>query len=186
MNWHILTTAPQRELKAQEALTKLGLSVMLPVEYRWHDIRKAGTQKGKKGSIEREVRPHPLFPRYVFAGYDDRIDWQAIEAVHHNGHKIITGALRDPISGYRYRLQHIEALRIRSLCDIEAPRVPPSSSLALRPGDLVRITDGPFSGQLAKVTKQALNKETIRATHALLGSLVIKTGIVEVVERAAA
>ena len=194
MIWHILTTAPQREFAAQDALKRLGLSTMIPVEYRWHDARKAGhaAKKGKtekevraakKGKTEKEVRAHPLWPRYVFVGCDRfQTPWHEIYAINHAGRQVITGALYR--NGMPYALSHTERLHIGALTDVAKPQVPPDPSRRLYPGDRVRIIDGPFNGQPAQVHKTAKNGESVRVMVSLFGTLTEATVPVAMVEAA--
>lgn len=173
MIWHILTTAPQREFAAQEALNRLGLSTMIPVEYRWHDARKAG-HAAKKGKTEKEVRAHPLWPRYVFVGCDRfQTPWREIYDLNHAGRPLVTGALYR--NGMPYDLSHTERLHIGALTDIAKPQVPPDPSRRLYPGDRVRIIDGPFNGQPAMVHKTAKNGESVRVMVSLFGRLTEAT-----------
>ena len=182
MIWHILTTAPQREFAAQKALETLGLSIMIPVEYRWHDARKAG-HANKKAKTEKEVRAHPLWPRYVFAGCDRFMTpWREIYSLNHMGRPLITGALYR--NGMPYALSHTERLHIGALTDIAKPQVPPDPSRRLYPGDKVRIIDGPFSGQPAMVHKTAKNGESIRVMVSLFGTLTEASVPVSMVEAA--
>lgn len=182
MIWHILTTAPQREFAAQDALRRLGLSTMIPVEYRWHDARKAG-HAAKKGKTEKEVRAHPLWPRYVFVGCDRfQTPWREIYDLNHAGRPLVTGALYR--NGMPYALSHTERLHIGALTDVAKPQVPPDPSRRLYPGDKVRITDGPFSGYVATIHKTAKNGESIRVMVALFQSLAEATVPVTMVEAA--
>lgn len=182
MIWHILTTAPQREFAAQDALKRLGLSTMIPVEYRWHDARKAG-HAAKKGKTEKEVRAHPLWPRYVFVGCDRfQTPWHEIYAINHAGRQVITGALYR--NGMPYALSHTERLHIGALTDVAKPQVPPDPSRRLYPGDRVRIIDGPFNGQPAQVHKTAKNGESVRVMVSLFGTLTEATVPVAMVEAA--
>lgn len=182
MIWHILTTAPQRELVAQKALRDLGLSTMIPVEYRWHDARKAG-HAAKKGKTEKEVRAHPLWPRYVFVGCEwFQFPWREVYALNHVGRPLITGALYR--NGMPYALSHTENLHIRRLTDIEAPAVPPSAGPRLAIGDKVRIVDGLFNGQLHRVTKVSKNGESIKVMVSLFGTLTEASVPVSMVEAA--
>lgn len=182
MIWHILTTAPQREFAAQEALKRFGLSTMIPVEYRWHDARKAG-HAAKKGKTKKEVRAHPLWPRYVFVGCDRfQTPWHEIYAINHAGRQVITGALYR--NGMPYALSHTERLHIGALTDIAKPQVPPDPSRRLYPGDRVRIIDGPFNGQPAQVHKTAKNGESVRVMVSLFGTLTEATVPVAMVEAA--
>ena len=182
MIWHILTTAPQREFAAQDALRRLGLSTMIPVEYRWHDARKAG-HAAKKGKTEKEVRAHPLWPRYVFVGCDRfQTPWREIYDLNHAGRPLVTGALYR--NGMPYALSHTERLHIGQLTDVAKPQVPPDPSRRLYPGDKVRITDGPFAGYVATIHKTAKNGESIRVMVALFQSRAEATVPVAMVEAA--
>ena len=78
---------------AQDALRRLGLSTMIPVEYRWHDARKAG-HANKKGKTEKEVKAYPLWPRYVFVGCEwFPVPLARVYALNHVGRPLVAGAL---------------------------------------------------------------------------------------------
>ncbi len=182
MIWHILTTAPQREFAAQKALRELGLSTMIPVEYKWHDARKAG-HAAKKAKTEKEVRAHPLWPRYVFVGCEwFQFPWHEVYALNHVGRPLITGALY--LNGIAYALNKDERMSVEHLTDVKKPQVPPDPSRRLYPGDKVRIVDGPFAGQLHKVHKTAKNGESIEIMVSLFGTLIDATVPVAMVEAA--
>jgi len=181
MIWHILTTAPQREFAAQDALRRLGLSTMIPVEYRWHDVRKHGGTK--KAKIEKVVKAHPLWPRYVFVGCDRfGFPWREVYSLHADGRPLITGALYR--NGMPYALSHVERLHIGQLTDVAKPQVPPDPSRRLYPGDKVRIIAGPFSGFPATVHRTAKNGESVTVIKKLFGTLVEATIPVSMVEAA--
>lgn len=182
MIWHILTCAPQREFKAQESLRALGLETMVPVEYRWHDVRKFGA--AKKAKIEKVVKAHPLWPRYVFIGCDRFVTpWRDIYSLRTDGRALITGALYR--NGMPYALSHLERLHIQALTNIEKPQIAPVASRRLYAGDRVRIIDGPFAGQLHKVHKSAKNGESIRIMVSLFGTLTEASVPTSMVEAAA-
>lgn len=180
MLWHILTVPPQREFKAAEALASIAASVMLPVEYRWHDARKQGGPK--KAKTEKVVKAHPLWPRYVFAGFTNFVPWHQLYNLHSGGSQLITGALYH--NGMPYALSNVERLAVRSLCDIEAPRVPPDAAPRLAVGDKVRINGGPYAGRLAIVTKLKGNRTHVDFLEALFGSLTEAKVPVNMVEAA--
>lgn len=181
MLWHILTCVPQRELRAQAMIEQLGMHVMLPVEYRWHDVRKGGS--GKKGKTEKVVKPHPLWPRYIFAGCERfHFPWRELYSIQVDGRPVVTGALFH--NGIPYALSHVERLRVGALCDIEKPQVPPMPSRRLIVGDAVRILSGPFAGQLHKVHAVAKNHDSIKVMVSLFGSLAEAKLPVDMVEAA--
>lgn len=62
MSWHILTVAPQAEFKVRDDLHELGLSAVVPVEFR---LRKAARNQAPKPLRRARV------PGYVFADVDD-------------------------------------------------------------------------------------------------------------------
>jgi len=183
MIWHILTTAPQRELVSQKALRGLGLSTKSPLEYCWNDARKTGEAR-KKARTEKEIKAYPLWPRYVFVGCDRFMTpWRDIYSLNHACRPLITGALYR--NGMPYALSHTERLHIGALTDVAKPQVPPDPSRRLYPGDKVRIVDGPFSGQPAMVHKTAKNGESIKVMVSLFGTLTEATVPVAMVEAAA-
>lgn len=182
MIWHILTTAPQREFTAQKALRDLGLSTMIPVEYRWHDARKTG-HAAKKAKTEKEVKAYPLWPRYVFVGCEwFGFPWREVYSLNHVGRPLITGALYR--NGLPYALSKDEKNQVWLLTDVAKPQVPPDPSRRLYPGDKVRIVEGPFAGQMAMVHRSAKNGESVTVLKKLFGTLVEATVPTSMVEAA--
>lgn len=81
--WYVVNTQPQKEERAREHLNRQGFDVYLP---RWR----------KRRSHARRVEwvPAPLFPRYLFVGFDIEITpWRAIHSTIGVSHLVCSGGL---------------------------------------------------------------------------------------------
>lgn len=182
MIWHVLITEPRREFLALDALEGLGADVLLPVEYRWHDVRRSGGRTGKRQKPEKEVRTHALFPRYIAVGFDRWPDWNVIAALKSVptpkrpvALPVISDILRHPGTCEPLMVGATDVLRFRHLSDADGPRVAPIRRYNVQVGDRVRIVDGPFAGHTVKVTNIKKNSEAIAGLAQLFGTEVSVT-----------
>ena len=125
--WYVVNTQPQKEDRACVHLLRQGFSVYLP---RWR----------KRRSHARRVEwvPAPLFPRYLFVGFDIEITrWRAIQSTIGVSHLVCNGGLPLPMpEGI------VEDIRARAaengLIEIKP---------AFRKGQAVIVGEGPFLDQ---------------------------------------
>lgn len=119
--WHPLFTKPRMERRVAETLQGRGVPVFLPL-LRYH---------GKRGHL----LERPFFPRYLFARMD--LEVSGLDSVQW------TPGLTHVVSfdGQPARLpdQTLEYLRAR------LERLDGDAFLALKPGEPVRVTRGPFA-----------------------------------------
>lgn len=125
--WTILTTTPQTEFRARDELHRLGLSALVPVEFR---MRQAARMK----SFVRR----PVLPGYLFAqiGPDD---WSAVRAIdgvrlplQANGRwctlspvqvsalELLSQPAEQRQTGHRYRLGDRIRIRRGAMAELEA------------------------------------------------------------------
>lgn len=134
--WYAVRTATRQEAKAATSLEELGITVYLPVEARW--------RRTPRNRVRVES---PLFVGYLFALLDDTGIALAHEAEHIHA---VIGAFRSTPTidaGCIAELQSAQAAGHfdRTLND---PAVK-----TYRPGERLKVTDGPFSGWIGSVVK---------------------------------
>jgi transcriptional antiterminator RfaH len=125
--WYVVQTHPQSESRAEFNLRRQGFDAYLP---RYKRSRRHGRKV--------EMVARPLFPRYLFVGFDLARDrWRAIYSTFGVSHLIFAGeepaAIADDI---------VEEIRAREGEDgYVTLRLPEGVS----PGSRVRIVDGLFA-----------------------------------------
>lgn len=119
-HWHALFTKPRMERRVAETLDSRGLEVFAPL-FEYH---------GKRGNL----LDKPYFPRYIFA----RFDW------HHDGMASVqwTPGLSRVVTfdGQPAWLADEQVEYMQSMLE----RLDGDQFLSLKPGERVRVTDGPF------------------------------------------
>lgn len=148
MNWLALRTLPIARLEffVLHALNQQERPALVPFEEKW--VRRPGTKL-------RIARKYPLFPRYVFAGFESLRDYTTtidainVLAVKKGKAPPILGAVRFGNSAEPAKLSPTDVSFLRALA---VPR-PSEISLhrALQPGGKVSIMEGPFSGHVAQL-----------------------------------
>jgi transcriptional antiterminator RfaH len=126
--WYVVSTQPQKEERAREHLARQGFDVYLP---RWR----------KRRSHARRIEwvPAPLFPRYLFVGFDIEITrWRAINSTFGVSHLVCTGGM--PLSMPGGIVEDIRAREATSgLIEIKP---------AFRKGQSVIVGEGAFLDQI--------------------------------------
>jgi transcriptional antiterminator RfaH len=126
--WYVVNTQPQKEERAREHLLRQGFDVYLP---RWL----------KRRSHARRVEwlPSPLFPRYLFVGFDiETTRWRAVQSTVGVAHLVCNGGLPLPMAD-----DIVEQIRAR-----EAASGLIDVSPAFRKGQPVVVGEGPFLDQI--------------------------------------
>jgi transcriptional antiterminator RfaH len=149
LQWYVVHTKPTRELMVSSLIEdQLDLSVYLPevIESRRNNKRKV-----------------PLFPRYLFVRADlSQTPSQAVNALPGVLHLVSFGGLPQPMSD-----REIEALRNR-LDALNAQGGLPSHPF--RPGDEVRLMDGPLQGLEAVFLGPMTPSQRVRVLLEFLGT----------------
>lgn len=128
MHWYVVQTHANRERKAAWHLQQQGFGVYLP-QYlkRWRHARKS------------ELRPAPLFPRYLFVSMDiAQSHWRAIRST--------IGVTSLVCSGDRPAMVPstvIDDIRTR---ENEKGWLPLETAIPLKSGDTLAVVEGGLSG----------------------------------------
>ena len=145
MNWAVVFTHPQNEAKAASNIVRQGFECFVP----WVKTRKYFA--GHK--IERE---EPLFPRYIFARFEDQ--WHALVNT--------TGVVTVLLNGERPAVVSTAIIDgIRKQCDEEGVFI------GFRCGQSVRVERGPMTGQIG-IYKGMRGKDRCEVLLQLLGAQV--------------
>ena len=133
MAWYVVHTHPQAEARALWHLRNQGFHCFLP---------QLSTLRRHARKIEPATTP--LFPRYLFVAFDaDEVRWRVI-----NGTRGVVGLLSDGTNPLQVRHNVVENL-LRQ-CD-QKGAVSASALGLFTHGIRVRITSGPFTGQMGEV-----------------------------------
>jgi transcriptional antiterminator RfaH len=154
MNWYVVATKPNCEVKAMVNLERQSFETYMPriLERRSHARRI-------------QMVPRPLFSGYVFVRLDLEVArWRSINSTVGVTH-ILTGDGRPQL----LRTGFIDALRAREIDGlVTAP--PPHFEM----GEAVEVKQGPFANQIGTILS-AERPGRIRLLMALLGGEVITT-----------
>jgi transcription antitermination factor NusG len=165
-HWHVIQTAPQRELKAAEALRDRGFTVYCPTI-------KVRRRIGRRGRTFLRA----MFPRYLFVRYwIPRIE-ETEDIKDRSGRRMIVGAVT--VCGACEKIPEEVIGRIAETAarldmDVDQPSKP-----SIKVGDIGIMRSGPFEGkqgtivaiegQDAKVAMKIFN--AVRVVSAKVGSL---------------
>lgn len=136
--WHAFYTEPRCELQVRWAIQALGFDAYVPT-FRV-EIRHG--RQGHRG-IKTRIDHRPAFTRYVFAKFDERDDWGAINSVK---------GLLHPVSnnGAPCRIPDVLIDEIKRLESIGWFDKVTEKSSRLQPGQRVRVTEGPLADRLGE------------------------------------
>lgn len=143
--WHALYTKARGERRVARALEARGLEVYAPV-IRFTDRR------GRR--VER-----PFFPRYVLV----RLDWEAEGAAGVRWTPGLVDVVR--FEGEPAHLADRDVARLRSRMDA----LDGDAFMALRPGEPVRIVEGPFAGLDAVFERRLGGDDRVAVLLRILG-----------------
>ena len=137
--WSLIQTRPRHEKWTCASLAAAGVTVYLPLLTRVETHHRS----------RRETKL-PMFPGYLFGCADPA------EETTIRGNRCVWNLRR--LSELEEK-QLLDDLKIVRLCEIESAAHRMTVNPGLRSGDRVRITSGPFKGQLAVVVRRvdALN-----------------------------
>ncbi|MDO9488351.1 MAG: transcriptional activator RfaH [Sphingomonadaceae bacterium] len=153
--WYLVQTKPGHHDIAQANLQRQGVETFAPL--------KAVTIR-RFGRMQRVVAP--AFPGYLFVRFDpEQVRWRALNNTL-GVSKIVSFEANRPAA---VPAGLVEQIRLR--CD-DAGFLKPIDDL--RPGDRVKILDGPFAALLASV-EEARGGETVRLLLSMMGQRIAVT-----------
>lgn len=152
-SWHVAFTQPNCEMRAQKHLRNQDFPAYVPLFLK-------RVHRGRR--IDRS--PAPLFPRYVFVGFDpDRQRWRSVNGTIGVSNLICHG---DRPAQVDESIVHAIASR-----ETEDGFVRLSLARSFNPGQSVRVTEGVFADQLG-LYEGLGDQERIRILLDLLGRKV--------------
>ena len=129
--WYVLHTKTQAEKRVVSALNQRGLTVYLPM-----------IQATADGVSKQSVKREPLFPGYLFAMFDlnagNPAHWKWVPGLRY---MVSFGGIAVTVPD-----EIIGAIE-RKICKLQANSA--ERNAPFKPGDVVRIQDGPFADMLA-------------------------------------
>jgi len=131
--WHVAYTEPNAEASARDEIIELGFEVYMPVE------RYMKAHRGKRVEFTR-----PLFPRYLFVGVAMGQQWQPIKYVEG-----VHDVLRNNDIPSRVPVGVIDFLRKSESVGVFDRRKNAPNPFKI--GEIVRVSEGPFSGLNARI-----------------------------------
>jgi transcriptional antiterminator RfaH len=155
-SWYVVHTQPYAETRASEHLLRQGYEVYLPRERRWC-----------RHARRREVVLRPLFPRYLFVGFDpERARWRSIFSTKGVLSLVCNGELPARLAD-----GVVEQIRAAE----RAGEFDESGAVErLRPGDPVRIARGPLA-DLTGQLQSLVAGDRVRVLLCILGRQVLTT-----------
>jgi transcriptional antiterminator RfaH len=158
--WYVVYTHANSETKAREHLLRQGFTAILPTYKRW-----------RRHARKREVVERPLFPRYLFVALDMLEQrWRPILSTVGVCDLVRRGNAPTPMpSGLAEEIGERAALGAFD-------RLSPLDGL--RPGDAVRVVEGPFTDLIGRFMGVA-DRERVFVLLDLLGRQV-KTTLAQV------
>lgn len=149
MTWFIVRTATRQEQRALASLTEADFTCYLPSETRWSQGR------GPKEKVQR-----PLYAGYLFVDCDPTPDaWVAVrdlEGIHQFVQYLRRDGELEPMPIPAGEVERIRNLELAGHFDVTRPSRREQKRLerkakAMRKGEAVQLTDGPFSGFIGRV-----------------------------------
>ena len=164
-NWLVVYTHPLAEAKALANLRQQGYEAYLPWCRRW-----------RRHARRREIVRRPLFPRYLFVGFDSMTTrWRPILSTIGVANVIRQGELPLPVPS-----SVVDEIRDGE-CAGRFDDLSPVARLAA--GAFVRIKDGPFGDLIGRLQSLA-DGERVNVLLELLGREVVARVPVEKLEPA--
>ncbi len=145
-------TQPNKEHLASEHLEWQGYEVYVPTFRRWVNHARV-----------RIWAARPLFPRYLFVAFDPKAK-PASPIRSTSGVRWLIGQGNEPLPVEDDLINKLRMSEEMGIFDETAPQAPPW----LKPGTLVRITEGLFAGFVGELRGKA-DKERIQVLLSLLG-----------------
>lgn len=173
-HWYVVESDVGKVFQAQLSLAVSGLKIWLPV------IIKRPAHRGKNGKPVRDIRI-PRFGRYFFV-HCEMTDstWSAIKNARYVW-RVIT-------AGSRGRPSVVDPRAVEWLMADVPVEIDTSQGPAYNKGDMVRLVEGPFEGQIGPV-QGVDNRGSVCITLDIFGGstpLVVESHRVELVTKALA
>lgn len=154
MSWFVLTTPPQMELKAADAIRAHGAEVVCPIEHKY--------MRRNNIAVARAVA---MLPRYLLVEPPQALDLYRYSALTDRaGKRLIVGAL-----GMNGMPSPVPAISVSYMRGLETDRPIVQPQRGLRAGDRVIINDGPYAGCVVTVARVYRGKVDVLIN--LFGSL---------------
>jgi transcriptional antiterminator RfaH len=154
MSWYVVYTKPNAERLAVAHLGRQGFTSYCPHFSRTR--RHAGRE-------EKVLRP--LFPRYLFVTLDSgNSRWRAIRSTIGVSHLVCQGESPLPVPE-----TVIEAIRSREIGGLVVEETPP----APRPGEQVRIIDGPLAEKIGTLLKLTDSERVVVLMNLMQGEVKV-------------
>ncbi len=135
MRWYTVNTKPHQEILAEKNLKRLGLETFCPFLKQTKLIRQ-----------ERRTAITPLFPGYLFVRFNLDIHYRAVN--YAKGVRRLVAFGPSPATVDEVIIESIKSRIHDGYVDVSPP--------SLRPGQVVRIDNGPFQG-LEAIFEQEMN-----------------------------
>ncbi len=148
LRWYAIQTKANREKEVEKRLTDLHLEVFLP----WMRTRR------RIGSRHQWVLV-PLFPGYIFCRLDMVVSGKSAR---------YSPGVKDFLT-FGNRIAEVGSEIIETLRDRCPDGVAQIQSISAKPGDLVRINEGPFSGLEAVFERTLKGSERVAVLLDILG-----------------
>lgn len=143
-NWYVIRTNPQCEQRAKAALEDAGFTVFFPT------FRKETRHSRTKAW---QMKEFPLFNRYMFIEMPkENADWFSVRKA--DGVECLLGVGGQPLPVAKHVVE--QTLREVSAGAFDETR---SVGRKIKPGERVRIADGPLTGFYGMVTKAESRKK---------------------------
>jgi len=150
IHWHVARTHAHSESKARNNLLRQGYEVYLPV------CRRVRTHARRRETVQR-----PLFPGYLFVGFDiENTRWRSIFSTIGVASLICNGEVPSRVP--QGIVESIRAAEVDGFFDFTNPVA------RLKPGDSVRVATGPFAGLIGRL-HSAVSKNRVRVLLEILG-----------------
>jgi len=130
--WFVLTVAPSMDTFVNAALSRFDIEGWMPT------AMVTPPRRGGRGTASRPVYAKPVFPGYLFVRIAETPEaWSALLAVK-GVHGVLGGAMQP---------SPVPDVIVDTLRDFLAtnPQAVPILTAAVKAGDAVRLTDGPFA-----------------------------------------
>lgn len=143
LTWYAVRVPPMKEFTAEKILKKRGYAVMCPLlQYRGRINRKVR----KQTDLER-----PLLPGYVLVGFYGPPDWFKFFQIGKTT-QIVSGVVSFNNRAAPIPKKSMDwVASMRRTTTVRIIDVKKHQAGHLKPGTTVKVTDGPFAGQMVKI-----------------------------------